>query len=440
MNKTAFTLQHASLLIATGCLSSLAQADSISDSHATLALRNLYFNSDNRDGAAAPSKTEEWAQGFLLNYTSGYTAGTVGFGLDAMGLFGLTLDSGAGRHISSTMIPSSGDGAADQWASAGATAKIRVSNTEFKYGTLLPKIPVLMSSDGRLLPQSFQGGQVQFKEIDNLTLVGGALEHATGRGSTDRTGLAVPGGTQPSNKFYYAGADYKATPALTLQYYVGNLNDYYTQHFAGLNHVWAINDISSLSSDLRYFRTLSSGANGSSAGRADGYRTTGYTSGQDGEIDNSLWSAAFTYKLGGHAATLGYQSLSDGSNFMQLNQGSLPDKGAGGSSLYLWTDRLLMSFNRAGERTAFGQYLYDFAAMGVPGLKASVIYLNGQGIRTQNAGDQSEWERDISLDYVIQSGTFKGVALAWRNGMSRSQATRDGDQNRLIVSYTLTLF
>ncbi|MBP0645297.1 OprD family outer membrane porin, partial [Mycobacterium tuberculosis] len=41
---------------------------------------------------------------------------------------------------------------------------------------------------------------------------------------------------------------------------------------------------------------------------------------------------------------------------------------------------------------------------------------------------------------VIQSGTFKGLGMAWRNGMSRSEAARNGDQNRVIVNYTVALF
>ena len=40
-------------------MSPLASADFINDSKANLNLRNFYFNNDNRDGAAAPSKTEE---------------------------------------------------------------------------------------------------------------------------------------------------------------------------------------------------------------------------------------------------------------------------------------------------------------------------------------------------------------------------------------------
>ncbi len=214
-----------------------AQANLIDDSHANLALRNFYFSSDNRDGAAQPSLTEEWAQGFLLDFRSGYTGGLVGFGVDATAAMGITLDSGRGRHVGSTMIPSDGDRASDRWSSAGATAKMRVSKTELRLGQLAPRLPVLVASDGRLLPQTFQGVQLQSKDIDNLTLMGGALNRARGRASTDLTGMAVNGGSQESGRFYFAGGNYRATEALTLQYYAGQLEDYYLQQFVGLNHL-----------------------------------------------------------------------------------------------------------------------------------------------------------------------------------------------------------
>lgn len=422
------------------CFGTGAYADFIGDSHATLAMRNLYFSNDYRDGKALPSRTEEWAQGFLFNYTSGFTDGTVGFGLDATALLGVTLNSGQGRHGNSTMIPSDGNGAVSEWSDASPTAKLRLGQTELRYGLLAPKIPVLLSSDGRLLPQEFHGGQITSKDLDHFTFTGGVLEKVTGRASTDQTGMAVPGGTRQSNKFYYAGTDWQASQDLLLQYYVGNLANYYTQNFLGLSHVLAFDTDSALSTDLRYFRTRSSGANGHASGRADGYVARGYTHDNSGEIDNDTWSAAFTYKYRAHALTLGHESVSDASNFVQNGQGSLPDKGAGGSNLYLWTDRMVLSFNRAGEQTNFAQYAYDFAALGLPGLTTSVIYLKGTGIKTASAGDQSEWERDAAISYVIQNGTFKGVGFTWKNGMARSQATRNSDQNRVIINYSLALF
>ena len=73
-----------------------AQAAFIEDSKASLELRNFYMNRDFRSEGAAQSKAEECAQGFLLKYESGFTEGTIGFGLDAIGTLGVKLDSGRG--------------------------------------------------------------------------------------------------------------------------------------------------------------------------------------------------------------------------------------------------------------------------------------------------------------------------------------------------------
>ena len=427
----------ATLLFGSIALSSQAFADFLSDSKAALGMRNFYFNNDNRDGTAAPSKTEEWAQGFMLDYKSGYTDGTIGFGVDALGLLGMTLDTGKGRHVGSSMIPSDGDNrAVDEWSRLGLTGKVKMSKTELRYGTLIPKLPILVANDGRVLPQTFEGGQITSSEFKDLTLTGGRIEHATGRGSTDQTGLAAMGGTRESNQFDFVGGDWKVTRDLTAQYYYAHLENYYNQQFFGLIHTLAFSDNQSLKTDLRYFKTDSSGENNSGT---SGYRISGFTKNGDGVIDNRLWSAALIYSLGAHAFTAGYQSVSEGSSFTQLNQGSLVDKGAAGSSLYLYTDRLIQSFTRAGERTSFGQYAYDFAALGVPGLKASVMYLSGDNIKTRSGDNQKEWERDIFLDYVVQSGALKNVGFGWRNGKSNSEAARDQDQNRVFVSYSIPL-
>ncbi|MDS9752171.1 OprD family outer membrane porin, partial [Pseudomonas aeruginosa] len=114
---------------------------------------------------------------------------------------------------------------------------------------------------------------------------------------------------------------------------------------------------------------------------------------------------------------------------------------------YLITDVQIGKFQRAGERTWQVRYGYDFATVGVPGLTFNTIYLSGDKIKTAR-GDQSEWERDISLAYVIPDGTFKGLGFTWiknasfRSGLpaaGSSNNQRDQDENRLIVSYTLPL-
>lgn len=235
------------LAITAGTLGALAQqavaAGFIEDSKASLTLRNFYINTDNRNGTASPSKQEEWGQGFILNYQSGFTQGTVGFGVDALGLLGVRLDGGgrAGKsgldRQPGTVFPLESNGEpVHDFASLGLTAKAKVSNTEFRYGTLQPKLPVVTYNDGRLLPVTFEGGQVTSTDLKDFTLVAGQLEHSKGRNSTDNRSLSIAGAngssasSRDSNKFYYAGGDYKVNKDLTLQYYYGNLDDFYKQH------------------------------------------------------------------------------------------------------------------------------------------------------------------------------------------------------------------
>lgn len=421
-------------------VSSAQAAGFLEDSKAALLMRNLYWNNDNRSGTAAPSKTEEWAQGFILKYESGFTPGSVGFGVDALGMLGVTLDSGQGRHVGSSMIPSDGSRAADEWSRLGLTGKAKASNTELKYGTLLPKNPMVVPTDSRVLTQTFQGAEITSTDIPNLKFTGGVIEKATGRGSTDRTGLAIVGGTRESNKFYYGGGDYQLFDSLNAQYYVSRLDDYYDQQFFGLIHEWRISQETNIKTDARYFVTNSTGQNASASGRAEGYIASGYTKDGTGEVDNNTFSIFSTLNHQAHAFTLGYQVVSDGSNFEQLSQGSLPGKDAVGAAVYLYTDRMVFNFTRAGEKTAFAYYGYDFAGLGVPGLKASVIYLSGTNIKTASGADEKEWERDFALDYVFQSGTLKGLGVGYRNAAARSAVARDTDQNRLIVSYSIPLF
>ena len=431
------------LAVAFGILAQQASAAGfIEDSKASLDLRNFYFNQDTRNQDAPSSK--EWGQGFILNFQSGFTEGTVGFGVDAIGLLGVRLDGG-GRSVKpeksgqervpGALFPLESDGSGvNDYSKAGVTAKARVSKTELRVGTLLPKLPVVSYNDGRLLPQLFEGGQLTSQEIDGLTLTAGQLEHTKTRSSTNDIGLGIAGTTNnaDTNKFYFAGGDYKLTKDLTAQYYYGNLEDFYKQHFLGLVHNYALGG-GTLKSDLRYFDSSSDGKNGSAAGRAEGYTSNGYYGNgvTKGEVDNRTWSALFTYGHSGHELSAGYQQVEGDSAFPFLNQGD-------GSTAYLITDRQIGKFLAAGERTWLAGYAYDFGKLGVPGLKASVVYLSGDNIDSAES-DRKEWERDFRLDYVLQEGSLKGLGFSWRNASLRGNSTADQDENRLIVSYSLPL-
>ncbi|MFK7701606.1 OprD family porin [Pseudomonas caspiana] len=437
------------LAVAFGVMAQQAGAAGfLEDSKASISSRTLYFNGDNREGTA--ERNEETATGLKFDYLSGFTQGTVGFGLDVQALVGIHLDGGRGHHAAAGGIsPTDTDGSSvDEWSRLGANAKARFSKTELRLGNALaPNLPILVSNDGRLLPAAYQGGIVSSKEIDNVTLTAGQLTESIGRASSNWTDLSVAGGTEGSNQFRFAGGDWKVTKDLTLQYYYANLEDYYKQHFLGLVHVFPIAEDQSFKTDLRYFNSSKDGKNGD-----PGYffnNNGGYAKNAN-EVDNQTWSAMFTYTLGGNAFLLGHQQVGDDGGMVFLGQGSVVNgnnrpEGNGGSSVYLFTDAMIANFTRAGTNSTFGQYSYDFARAGIPGLKASIAYIHAEDIKGVASNgtlgrEFSEWERDMRVDYVIQSGPLKGFGTTVRHGSYRGDADLAGstntDQTRVIFNYT----
>jgi hypothetical protein len=433
-----------------GTLGGAAQAEFLKDSKATLNLRNFYINNDVRN-QASPS-IREWGQAFMLDYKSGLTEGPVGVGLDVLGLWGVRLDSGGDadkknglERSPGSVFPLQSNGqAVGEFGRVGVTGKLQVSKTEVRVGTLLPKLPVITYTDSRMLPQTFEGEQITVREIDRLTLVGGQIEHAAERNSSGYHGMSIGGANsgakaQDSNKFYYAGADYQISKSLLAQYYYGNLQDFYQQHFLGLVHNWTL-PVGALKTDLRYFASTSDGKNASAAGRAEGYVGSGYygvgANGKaitSGEIDNRLWSGQLTYSLEGHALSAGYQQVSGNSDFPHLNDGQ-------GRTLYLLTNAQMHKFHNAGEKTWVLGYVYDFAKVGAPGLRTSLNYFTGRDI-DDSQYQRKEWERDLRVDYAVQSGPLKGLGFVWQYAMwhGNDLGQRDQDEHRLIVNYAIPL-
>ncbi|ORL69789.1 porin, partial [Pseudomonas putida] len=75
---------------------SLQAAGFVEDSKAKVTLRNYYFDR-NYINQTPQAAAREWAQGFIVNFNSGFTEGVVGFGLDAQAMMGLRLDSSPDR-------------------------------------------------------------------------------------------------------------------------------------------------------------------------------------------------------------------------------------------------------------------------------------------------------------------------------------------------------
>lgn len=401
---------------ATLAIPTMAQAAFIEDTKAGLELRNFYYNSDNRQDGAGQSKQDEWAQGFLLRVESGYTEGTVGFGLDALGLLGVKLDSSPDRTGTGLLPVGDSGRAPDDYSELGLTAKAKVSKSVLKVGTLQLKNPAIGTSDSRLLPAVMSGGQLVSNEIDGLTLDLGYIDQINNRNSTNYEDMVVNNAGKSitgisgveSDEFVYLGGTYKVTNDLSASYYYSNLEDFYKQHALNLIHVLPIADGQSLKTDLRYQRSKDDG---------------------NTNVDNKAFGAMVTYSLSGHSFGLGYQKMSGDTGFAYVG---------GNIDPYLVNYVQIGDFAKTDEKSWQARYDFNFAAVGIPGLTFMTRYLTGDDFGAN--GDGKEWERDTDIGYTFQEGALKNLNLKWRNATFRSNGTgSDIDQNRLIVSYTIPL-
>ncbi|RCL21394.1 outer membrane porin, OprD family [Pseudomonas sp. AFG_SD02_1510_Pfu_092] len=396
----------------------VSQAAFFEDSTATFETRNMYFNRDFRDGTSAQqSKRDEWAQGFILNFESGYTDGTVGFGLDALGMLGIKLDSSPDR-TDTGLLPTHDDGkAADEYSKLGLTGKVKVSQTELKIGTLIPELPTLQPNDGRILPQTFEGGLLTSKEVKGLTFTGGRLDKAKDRNDTNWEDLALNnkngrfGGSFSADNLDLAGLDYQFSERITGSYHFAQLDDIYRQHFIGMlaTQPWGPG---TFGADLRLAVSDDAGA------------------AKAGNIDNTTVNGMLSYALGGHKVSAAWQQLSGDSAFPYVD----------GADPYLVNFVQINDFAGADERSWQARYDYNFAALGIPGLTFMTRYISGDNVSRAAGGEGKEWERNTEMKYVVQSGPLKNVAVRLRNATFRSNFARDADEVRLLVSYSVALW
>lgn len=402
-------------LFAAPCLlmASMAMAGVVDDSKASLELRNYYLNRDFRQESARQAKAAEWGQGFIARFESGFSEGPVGVGLDAIGELGIKLDSSRDRRGTGLLPfdPASKE-PVDDYSELGLTAKLRVSKSVLRLGTLQPWLPIAIYNDTRLLPSTFQGGMFSSQDIEGLTVDAGRLTRSNLRDSSSRDEIGY--GSATSDAFDFAGGSYAVSPQLALSYYYGQLDEIYRQHFIGLVHNQALPGGFSLRSDIRYFDS-----------RGDGRQRAG-------EIDNRNFNGMFSLSHGGHKVSAAWQTLSGNSAFPYLN----------GGAAYVVNLVTLNDFTRANEDSWQLRYDYDFVAQGIPGLTFMTRYVDGRNARSATTRSGQEWERDTDLAYVVQSGSLKGLSLRWRNVSFRSGngLTTDIDENRLILGYTLALW
>ncbi|WJD60981.1 OprD family porin [Pseudomonas kurunegalensis] len=408
----------------------------VEDSTLRLVNRNFYFNRDFRsrdDGVFNPrqqSYREEWAQGFQAFFSSGYTAGTSGVGVDVHGLLGLKLDSGGGTSGTNLLPLGSRNRAEDDFSAAGGALKLRAFDTELKVGDLFPVTPVFRYGDGRLLPQSFRGVSLRNTSLDGLTLQGGHLHAARNKASSNHDGeMSTEYGGTRYGSASYLGGDYSVAGGVSLSVYQSRFEDVWNQTYLSLSKGFVLDE----------GRSLELGANL--------YRTRDQGSARAGEIHTDSWSGYARLRIAAHSVMLAYQRIDGDQPFDYLGDGD---------SIYLANSVLYSDFNSPQERSWQVRYDFDFAALGIPGLSFMTRYLRGSHIDNSNVDPTGayayysrlgsggkHWERDFQLQYVVQSGPAKNLSFVVQQTIHRAntaQADGDVDQVRIITQYPLELF
>jgi len=414
MNSTRRLSRFNTLAVACALPLPALAAGFIDDASSTLTLRNFYLNRNFVD-TASQGKAEEWTQSFILDAKSGFTQGTVGFGLDVLGLYSLKLDGGQGTTNTQLLPVHDGGHPADDYGRMAVAGKMRFSKTELKVGEWSPVLPILRSDDARSLPQTFQGAQVTSREIDGLTLYGGQMRQNSPRNDASREDMSLfnrPGFT--SDRFNFAGGELRFNQERTLVgLWSAQLQDIYRQHYLTLQHSQPVGDWV-LGANLGWF-----------IGKDDG-------AARAGELDNRTASGLFSARHGGSTFYLGLQKVMGDDEWFRVN---------GTSGGVLANDTFNSSYENAGERSWQLRHDYDFAALGIPGLTLMNRYLQGHDVHNASTDDGREWGRETEVAYTVQSGPLKNLNVKWRNSSQRrdwGSGTRF-DENRLIFNYPFKL-
>lgn len=416
-------------LISAGQVMADSQADSkgfVEDSHLNLALRNAYINRDYKK-REPNSDRAEWGQAFTGAFTSGFTQGTVGVGVDAFALYGIRLDGGKGRSGAPGIdFFKQGDSgaAANDLARAGAAVKARISNTVIKYGDQMPALPVLSYDNGRLLPESFTGTLITSKEIEGLEVNVGRFTQEARKSAEGRDS----GGLKSINVY---GASYKFTDEFTAAFYASDNEDVFKKQYVNLNYVFALAPDQSLTFDFNGYKT-----------KMDKDFST---STQAGERDNKIWSLAATWAVGIHSFTLAHQRSTGETGYNYSGYQNDGGYGDGGNTIYLansyWSD-----FNGKDERSWQAAYGVDLSGLVTPGLSYKAAYVRGSNIDDgTDRGNGTEREIFSQLTYVVQSGPAKDLSLRLRNSFLRvsdnaSGYNVNGNETRIFVDYPINVF
>lgn len=353
----------------------------IADSTLTLLFRNYaeYL------GITGAPHRNAWVQSVRAMFTSGYTDGPLGVGLDLAPYAAIKLDGGRGTRNMVRVGPDDSRAGDTGWAYLGSYAvKARVAGVVIKYGLQSIANPFLDPYDIRALPPSFRGVSWASNPTPTLALSGGSIDSMIVRGATYRQPLATGYGGTSFSRMDWVGADWNYSPQGKLALYANQARAVWNQLYLSGAHSF-------------------DGAGMKWSAGADLYVTHDQGRQLQGPINNQAYSLSLTAARGPHSLMAGYQQVA-GDQFFDFLQET--------SGIYL-SNAMGADYNAPHERSVQLRYKLDGAAFGVKGLQTMLWGIAGWG-----ADGRTDAARYADPQHPLYS-------LYWRNGQPIDGAHRE---------------
>ena len=386
--------------------------------------RDDRFSYNNHGTRESTPRRINWVQGTILNYTSGFTEGTVGFSTQVAAYNAVALDRDA-KDIAGpnnrTLTHSDGD-AVGQWSKLGlANLSARISNTTLTVGRQNFSSPTIDVIGNRALPSSFQGVGLHSEEFNNLSFDAGSFDRVSPRTEASLSKFRSEYGATgvETDRASVAGLNYQPFKSLKTTLYATHVEDFWNQYYFGAVHDMGDNATLGLNTNFNYYKTLDTGSKAL------------------GNINNDTFSLAFGLSHLAHTVTLSYQQVSGDEYFDYLHETN---------GIYL-ANSLLSDFNGPNEKSLQLAYSINMAQYGIPGLKFNAYHARGWDIDgtnykgtaydVKNMDGETHYEYSVGTSYAIQSGPLKATAIRatyTTHRASKNQSDGNINEVRLVTT------
>ncbi|MFL1526259.1 OprD family outer membrane porin [Pseudomonas sp. O230] len=414
-----------------------AQSESngfVEDSHLNLISRNYYWHQTGDLG-----HQRDWTQGEMLDFTSGFTQGLVGLGADAFAYGAVKLDGQKGRTGSMIQPFDSQGEPSDSYSKAGASVKVRISNSTLKYGDLQPQVPVFAVGNYYLLNQTATGFMFDTTDVPGTSISAGHFTSGTGYISTAHDGeLGLSYAGVNTRQVDYLGGVYAFGEHASVTLYGSRYEDLMDQYYTNLNYAMPLSDSNSLTFDFNLYRSLDSG------------------SANAGDINVTAASISVAYATGAHTFTIaGQRNHGDQPQDYAGLGGRSPGVNAGAFSngIFLANAAEISDFNAPNEQSLQLKYDLNMAEFGIPGMTLSAKHVRGDDIDGTKVDESSayfgfygksekEHETDVAAQYIVQAGPAKDLTAKLFQSWHSGDDSVGGHvmQTRLVLSYPLAIF